>query len=48
MSSRLSVDNATWHDDTVLHMHRQAVPAPGATPGSIPSFFAPIDLGIPH
>ena len=32
MSSRLSVDNATWHSDTVLRMHRQAVPVPWGTP----------------
>jgi len=37
---RVSFDNATWHSDTVLRMHRQAVPAPWATPGAVPSFFA--------
>jgi len=30
MSSRLSVDNATWNAYTVLRMHRQAEPAPWA------------------
>jgi len=32
-SSRVSFDNAMWHGDTVPRMHRQAVPAPWATPG---------------
>jgi len=39
-SSRVSFDNAKWHGDTVPRMHRQAVPAPRATPGAVPSFFA--------
>jgi len=38
MISRVSVDNATWHSDTVPRLHRQAVPAPWATSGAIPSF----------
>jgi len=40
MSGRVSFDDATWHGDTVPRMHRQAVPAPWAAPGAVPSFFA--------
>jgi len=40
MSSWVSFNNATWHGDSVLRMHWQAVPAPWATLGTVPSFFA--------
>jgi len=40
MNSRVSFDSTTWQGDTVPHKQRQAVPAPWATPGAVPSFFA--------
>jgi len=39
-SSRVSFDNAMWHGNTVPHMYQQAMPAPWATPGAFPFFFA--------
>ena len=41
-SSWLSFDNATWHGDTVLRMHWQAVPAPWAL-HSFPRFLSSLE-----
>jgi len=40
MSSRVSFDNATWQGNAVPCVQWQAVAAPWATPGAVPSFFA--------
>jgi len=40
MSSRKSFDNAMWHCEKLPRMYQPAMPAPWATPGAVPSFFA--------